>query len=33
VHARTETLDALARFADRADRDGADLVSLADLGS
>jgi polysaccharide deacetylase 2 family uncharacterized protein YibQ len=32
VHARTTTLDALTRFADRAQRDGADLVALTDLG-
>jgi len=31
IHARTESFDALVRFADRAQRDGADLVSLADL--
>jgi hypothetical protein len=31
VHARTMTFDAVARFADRAQRDGADLVALSDL--
>jgi polysaccharide deacetylase 2 family uncharacterized protein YibQ len=31
VHARTMSLDALARFADRAQRDGADIVALTDL--
>ena len=31
VHARTMSFDALSRFADRAQRDGADIVSLADL--
>jgi len=33
VHARTMTFNALARFADRARRDGADIVALSDLGS
>ncbi len=33
IHARTESFDALARFADRAERDGADLVTLSDLTS
>ena len=33
IHARTASFDALARFADRAQRDGADLVTLADLGT
>ncbi len=33
IHARTESYDALARFADRAQRDGADFVTLADLDS
>jgi polysaccharide deacetylase 2 family uncharacterized protein YibQ len=32
VHARTMTFDALTRFADRAQRDGADIVALTDLG-
>jgi polysaccharide deacetylase 2 family uncharacterized protein YibQ len=32
VHARTQTLNALERFADRAQRDGADLVALTDIG-
>lgn len=32
VHARTMTYDALSRFADRAERDGADIVALSDLG-
>jgi polysaccharide deacetylase 2 family uncharacterized protein YibQ len=32
VHARTMSFDALARFADRAQRDGADIVALTDLG-
>jgi polysaccharide deacetylase 2 family uncharacterized protein YibQ len=31
VHARTMTYDAVARFADRANRDGADIVALTDL--
>lgn len=31
VHARAETLAALGRFADRARRDGADLVAITDL--
>jgi hypothetical protein len=31
VHARTMTYNALARFADRASRDGADIVALTDL--
>ena len=31
VHARTLTLNALSRFADRASRDGADIVALTDL--
>jgi polysaccharide deacetylase 2 family uncharacterized protein YibQ len=31
VHARTMTFDAVARFADRANRDGADIVALSDL--
>jgi polysaccharide deacetylase 2 family uncharacterized protein YibQ len=31
VHARTSTFDAVARFADRANRDGADIVALNDL--
>jgi polysaccharide deacetylase 2 family uncharacterized protein YibQ len=31
VHARTMTYDALARFADRANRDGADIVAITDL--
>lgn len=33
VHARSESFNALARFADRAQRDGADIVALPDLGS
>jgi hypothetical protein len=33
IHARTASFDALARFADRAQRDGADLVALSDLTS
>lgn len=33
VHARTTTLTALARFADRAQRDGADIVPLTALAS
>ena len=32
VHARTMTYDALTRFADRAQRDGVDIVALTDLG-
>lgn len=31
VHARTSSFDALTRFADRAQRDGADIVALSDL--
>lgn len=31
IHARGASYDALARFADRAQRDGIDLVSLSDL--
>ena len=31
VHARTASFDALSRFADRARRDGADIVALTDL--
>jgi len=31
VHARTQSFDAIARFADRAQRDGADIVALTDL--
>jgi len=31
IHARTESYNALVRFADRAQRDGADLVPLADI--
>lgn len=31
VHARTQSFDAVARFADRAQRDGADIVALTDL--
>jgi polysaccharide deacetylase 2 family uncharacterized protein YibQ len=31
IHARTMTYDAVARFADRANRDGADIVALTDL--
>lgn len=31
IHARTESFDALSRFADRARRDGADIVALNDL--
>jgi polysaccharide deacetylase 2 family uncharacterized protein YibQ len=31
IHARMESFDALSRFADRAHRDGADIVSLNDL--
>jgi len=31
IHARTSSFDALARFADRARRDGADIVALSDL--
>jgi polysaccharide deacetylase 2 family uncharacterized protein YibQ len=33
IHARNMTYDALSRFADRAQRDGADIVALTDLGS
>ena len=33
IHARTQSFDALVRFADRAERDGADLVSLAEIES
>ncbi len=33
VHARRASLDAITRFADRASRDGADIVALDDLGS
>jgi hypothetical protein len=32
VHARSSSFDALTRFADRAQRDGADIVALSDLG-
>ncbi len=32
IHARTLSFDALARFADRAQRDGADFVPLSALG-
>jgi polysaccharide deacetylase 2 family uncharacterized protein YibQ len=32
VHARTSSFDALTRFADRAQRDGADIVPLSDVG-
>jgi len=32
VHARAMSFEALARFADRAQRDGADIVALTDLG-
>jgi polysaccharide deacetylase 2 family uncharacterized protein YibQ len=32
VHARAVTYNALERFADRAQRDGADLVALTDIG-
>lgn len=32
IHARTVSYDAVARFADRAQRDGADIVALDDLG-
>jgi hypothetical protein len=31
VHARSESFDAITRFADRASRDGADIVALTDL--
>lgn len=31
IHARTESFDAFTRFADRARRDGADIVALNDL--
>jgi len=31
VHARTQSFDALTRFADRVARDGADIVALTDL--
>ncbi len=31
IHARTESFNALVRFADRAERDGADVVPLADV--
>ena len=31
IHARTQSFDALSRFADRARRDGADIVALNDL--
>jgi hypothetical protein len=31
IHARTQSFDALSRFADRARRDGADIVALSDL--
>jgi len=31
VHARTQSFDAIVRFADRAQRDGADIVALTDL--
>lgn len=31
IHARTQSFDALSRFADRANRDGADIVALNDL--
>jgi polysaccharide deacetylase 2 family uncharacterized protein YibQ len=33
VHARTQTFNAVERFADRAQRDGADIVALTDIGS
>jgi polysaccharide deacetylase 2 family uncharacterized protein YibQ len=33
IHARTASFDALARFADRAQRDGADFVPLTDLST
>ena len=33
VHARTMSFNAVARFADRAQRDGADIVALTDLGN
>jgi hypothetical protein len=32
LHARSSSFDALTRFADRAQRDGADIVALGDLG-
>ena len=32
VHARMQTFNAVERFADRAQRDGADLVALTDIG-
>jgi Divergent polysaccharide deacetylase len=31
VHARAQSFDAISRFADRANRDGADIVALTDL--
>jgi hypothetical protein len=31
IHARTQSFDAVSRFADRARRDGADIVALNDL--
>ncbi len=31
IHARTQSYDAITRFADRAQRDGADVVALTDL--
>jgi hypothetical protein len=31
VHARAQSFDAITRFADRASRDGADIVALTDL--
>jgi polysaccharide deacetylase 2 family uncharacterized protein YibQ len=31
VHARASTFNALTRFADRASRDGVDVVALTDL--
>lgn len=33
VHARRASLDAITRFADRASRDGADIVALTELGN
>jgi polysaccharide deacetylase 2 family uncharacterized protein YibQ len=33
IHARTVSFNALVRFADRAQRDGADLVALSDLST
>jgi polysaccharide deacetylase 2 family uncharacterized protein YibQ len=33
VHARTMSFNAVSRFADRAQRDGADIVALTELGS